>query len=154
MNFSLNYLSLAGLLLFISGLIANIFIFFNKRNNIVSITLSFFTFLGSMWGLGEYFLFNAIDERTALFWGRFINFSPVLIVATTYHFICAFKNKIQDKKKKIYIYYFISIMLSVLALIFPNYNIPKVEKMFGFYYPQAGIIFYFITFFFFYIILD
>lgn len=146
-------MSLPGAIIFFTGVASCILVLSNSYKKSVNLTWSLFGLTSAFWGFGEFFLFNATDAVSALFWGRFINCLPLLHPIFFFHFVCAFEEKVKEKKKELFLYYTISLLLFVLVIVYPSANISGVRQMFGtFYYPMPGIIFHFIGVFFTYLV--
>ncbi|MCP4482062.1 MAG: hypothetical protein GY817_04585 [bacterium] len=149
----MNYLSTAGIIIFVTGIILSLLLLLNNYKKLENITWSLFSMVMSLWGIGSFLLFSTQDQNIALFWGRFINYLPCIMGVVFFHFVCAFRGIIKKKEKEIYLYYGISIIILTLALIFPDLNVPNVQILFKkFYYPMYGPIFQILTGLFLYLV--
>ncbi len=145
------YLAVCGILSFLIGVPCGLFIFFNRPRTPVKILWTLYCFGASLWGFGIFRIFTTMDHDVALFWGRIINLNAIFIALLFFHFVVLLTNTFQKYKKILIVYYVIFTVYFLVAAIFFNYFIndvfPKLNLQF---YPNAGPIYYFFPFIFFY----
>lgn len=139
----MNHLALSGLLIFLTSLLSASFVLAKGPKRDVSLTWGLFSLSVALWGFGLFMGFITDVESSALFWGRFLNLSALFIPLFFFHFVLCFTNKINDKIKELFFYYFIFLACFFTAIILPNTFIPFVKPAVSFkFYPKPGFLYY------------
>jgi len=138
-----NYLSISGIIIFVSSIVCSGFVFFIKPRTTLKITWGLFSLAVSFWGLGLFKAYTTTDYFSALFWARFLNLSALTIPIFFVHFVFLFSRKLQKKWKELIIYYIFVGATFFFAASFPKEFIPDLSPKSGYqFYPNPGIIYF------------
>jgi len=139
----MNYLAVSGIVAFISSIICSVFVILSTPRDVLKTTWSLFSFSVSLWGIGLYQAFIAINKSSALFWSRFLNLSAITIPIFFFHFVLLLTGQFHRKKNELYCFYFIVFIYFLSAVVFPDLFvrdvIPKLDFL---YYPEPGFLYY------------
>ena len=139
----MNYLSISGIVVFISSIICSGFVCLAKPRTILKTTWGLFSLSISFWGLGLFKTYTTTDYTNALFWARFLNLSALTVPVFFIHFVFLFTKRLQTKWKELIVYYVLMFITFLLAILFPKTFIPHLSPKSGYqFYPNAGAVYY------------
>lgn len=139
----MNYLAISGLLIFVSSVCSAGMVFLKGKRNNITTTWILFSLTVASWGFGLFQGFNTASYPGALFWGRFLNTSAILIPLFFIHFVLAFANKTKKRKRKLISYYILILTYFITTILFPRLFVQDLKSILGFkYYPTPGYIYY------------
>ena len=139
----MNYLSLSGIIIFLTSIACSGIVFYSKPKTTLKIIWGLFSLAVSFWGLGLFKAYITDDYIHALFWARFLNLSALTIPIFFIHFVFLFTKKFQEKGGELITYYAFVGMIFLFALLFPKEFIPNLSPKSGYqFYPNPGRIYY------------
>ncbi|MFC1770365.1 ATP-binding protein [Candidatus Margulisiibacteriota bacterium] len=147
--FALNFMTISGLLIFVSCLFIAVFVLFNNHKKIQNITWAIYSISVSFWGFGLIVAFAAQEYKVALAWGTYLNYVALFIPILFIHFVVVYLHKHIENRYLIRFGYVFTILLFLLSFQFPRYFIADVVPKLSFkFYPSAGPLFYVFALFF------
>ncbi|MBF0484359.1 MAG: GAF domain-containing protein [Candidatus Omnitrophica bacterium] len=145
----MNYLSISGIVVFLTSLISSLVVGFSIPRNIIKSTWSLFSFAISLWGFGIFIAYSIDDYNIALWCLRLANLFAITIPLFFMHFVFLFIDEIRKKFIELIACYSVVFILLVIAVIKPNLFIPSVVPKMGFaFYPNPGPLYIIYTFLF------
>lgn len=149
----MNYLTVTGLLIFVTSTFCSFTVFFSKPLSVLKSTWGLFSLAVGIWGFGLYKAYSANEYDSALMWLRILNLSAITIPVFFVNFVILFSNKFAKKIKEVRIYYGVAGLIICLSVIKPSFFIPSLSPKVGFnFYPNPGILYYLFFLFFSYLV--
>lgn len=122
----------------------------NRLYVLMSFSVAFWAISYGIWNLPQIFA----DKELALFWTRMLNFGSLFIPIFFSHWILTFLEIEKEKRNQIilvlgYLFTFFLAFFAFPLSPFTHYYVSHVEpKLFFFYWPKPGILYYFYLLFF------
>jgi len=144
----MNFFSSYCLITSVASLTLGFFVYLKNRKAFVNKLWFLLSLSIAMWNFGYFKSLVVPDQMQALFWSRyFLYVGAIFIPAFFVHFVLSFLGILKEKKKIIYVIYFISIFLlgSAFTPLLIKGMAPKLSFQ---YYSEPGIAYSFFLIFF------
>ena len=149
----MNYFAITALINGISSSVLGLFVYIKNRKNPINISFGIYYTAAMAFWCYSYFLWQISDTaQSALFWARALMMGAIFIPPCYLHFVSHLLHIYEQKKKIIYIGYFLASIFAVLNLT-PYFVKDVGKKLFFPYWPNPAPIYHvFLLFFFIYAI--
>lgn len=146
------YFKFSYLLGAIAPFLVGIFVYLTNKNKTVNRMFFLLSLCGAVWSLGLFFMINTQNITIGYYCRLFMDCGSILLPAFWLHFIYSILDYNSSKRKELYIYYFIGIILLIfnfLDFFIPGSFVKEIisKGIFNFY-PTAGIGYYLFVFYF------
>ncbi len=136
----MSFYAISALINAVASTIVGIFVYLHDRKRVVNRTFTLFSASVALWSY-SYFLWQiSKDVQGALFWVRMLILGTILIPPTFFHFISAFVQQFESKKKSIITTY---VIFGAFALFtFSPLMVRGVtQKLIFKFWPEPGVVF-------------
>lgn len=141
----------ASLFITLSSLALGIFVYLAGKRKAANVTLALYTLSVAAWSFGQFMTEMSSGKAEALFWSRIHLGASIFIPILYLHFVLAFLNRENKRKRVLFPAYLFGLLLLFTAFT-PFFVSDVTSKVIFKYYPVPGAIFPLFTIFFFLLI--